>query len=95
MKVIANNIPRTIISGYELSEAQREDFNYLTDEGVDQGRYFMYKGNVYTLSDFMLLSVGREDLKEWDAYMGDSYFSGLVLKLSDCGELVTVGRFSC
>jgi hypothetical protein len=47
---------------------------------------------VYTLEDFMRTN-GNDTLNKWDGYFGDSFFSGILVKYSSCGDAVMVGTY--
>ena len=57
---------------------------------------FTYKGRVYFLSEFMNIhnKIHQPNPPEWmlefDGYMSDSFFSGILIKLSPCGEGIKV-----
>lgn len=66
-------------------------FDHLdTEESYDQ--FFQYRGYWYHISDFMGAS-GMTELKNWDGYASDSYFSGVVVKVSRDGEQYQVGTY--
>jgi len=52
-----------------------------TDENAIE-EYITYRGEVYWLSEFMRTSFPNapEWIREWDGYMGDSFFSGIVVR---------------
>lgn len=92
--VVTNNMPRNVIYGFELSEKERQEFDYM--ENVDDGTFFKYKGNVYDLREFMRVSDVMQNchnLAGWDGYQYDSFFSGVLIKYVDDCERVIVGRF--
>jgi hypothetical protein len=66
------------------------------EETQDLEECFNYKGNKYFLSQFMNIHNKvhnpnpPEWMKEFDGYHNDSYFSGILIKLSDTGEAVKV-----
>lgn len=64
------------------------------ESGVTDG-YFRYLRTWYHLDEFLRLDHLAEDspLKGWDGYAGDSYFSGVLIKLSSDGEQYQVGRY--
>jgi hypothetical protein len=82
MKIITNHHWRNFLYGYELSEKERRGFDWLDEEGIDTGSFFRYRGNTYSLDEFMRSSM----LPEWDGFHGDSFFSGIAIKLSEDGE---------
>ncbi len=60
--------------------------------GVDEETCFRYKGDYFYLSEF---THAPEFLKElgFHGVRTDSFFSGLLVKLSDCGDGVQVYRY--
>lgn len=78
-KVITNNVPRDIIEAWELTPAEREDFDFLDWEAIEKGddsaQFFRYKGELSYLGDFM-----RGGVNGWDGSRADGYFSGLVVR---------------
>jgi len=64
-----------------------------------QDSWFTHYGHKYWLSEFMRTKnnpwIGdiQEYLEEFDGYMHDSFFSGVVIKFSDCGEAVRAFTF--
>jgi hypothetical protein len=55
---------------------------------------FWYKGNLYFLSEIMAVNNPVHNphppdwMKGFDGYMSDSFFSGILIKLSDCEDAV-------
>jgi hypothetical protein len=71
-----------------------DQFSHLDEEDSLEG-FFQYKGWWYHLSDFMRLEVGLAVvLPGWDGYSSDSYFSGVVIKVSKDGDRYRVGTYS-
>lgn len=97
MKIITNNIPRPIIYGYELTDKEKLDFDFLSDEEIICTEFFRYKGDVEYLGDYMAFRhescFSDIDKNKWHGYKSDSFFSALLIRLSDCGEAVTVGLY--
>lgn len=95
MKIATNNIPRNVIYGFDLTEKQREEFDYLDD--VESGQFFAYKGQIYDLGEFMHVDANREPclspLSGWSGYASESFFSGMVVKYVDDFERVIVGTY--
>jgi len=97
MKIITNNQYRNLIYGYELTDKERAEFDYLDD--IDSHEFFRYRGQAYDPSDFMATphnEPARQELNElsnWDGYSSDSYFSGIVIKYSNDFEQVKVGLY--
>ena len=87
IEVVTDNKRRLIIDGYQLSERERKEFDYIDDFSF---AYFVrYKGELYDLGDFMILNpqtVGVEPSLGsigWHGYASDSYFSGIVMRYAE------------
>lgn len=76
-----NNRPRPLVSWHDLPEKERDYFDYLDEDDKFSERFVHYKGWWYDAGDMM--RVDTDTLKGWHAYQGDSYFSGVVIKLVD------------
>lgn len=85
MKIITNNQPRQLIYGYELTEKQKQDFDYLDD--IDNNNFIKYKGFIYDVSEF-ISTYNMDSLKDWDGYSSDSYFSGVLIKIIDSDTVI-------
>ena len=90
MKIITNNKPRQLVCGFELSDKQNHDFDYIDD--IDNHDFVIYKNNVYDLSEFMRVE-NNDKLKGWDGYSSDSFFSGTLIKYADDTESVIMGWY--
>lgn len=65
---------------YEVPKRVLKDqFDHLSDDDMDG--YFKFRRYWYHLSDFE-----RTSIPGWDGVHGDSYFSGVLLKVSKDGE---------
>lgn len=91
--VITNNVPRDVLWGLELSEKERAEFDYLNPDELDYATFFRYKGEVYDLGEFMRIDEPVSSIfKGWDGYSSDSFFSGVLVRYVDDGQIV-VGRY--
>ena len=91
MQTISNNKPRPIIYGFELTDKQKIDFDYL-GENINENRFFKYKGHIYDISQFMRTPDNLK-LLSFDGYMSDSYFSGILIKLCEDSDYIIVARY--
>lgn len=81
---------REILTWHDLTEKERAEF-----EWADQDAQFVrYKGRVYCLDEFAIASTS-DNFKGWDGYVGDSFFSGVVIKISSDGERAKMGTYMC
>lgn len=90
-----NNKPRSIIYGYELTEKEQAEFDYIND--IESAQFFRYKGSLYDLWDFIHINRKRELLPHgfeyWHGYKSDSFFSGLLVKYTNDDDCVIVGTY--
>lgn len=95
MKITTNHIPRDVIYGFELTEEQKAEFDYL--DSIEDASFFAYRGNIYDLGEFMRIDAKREPclthLAGWDGYSSDTFFSGIVVRYVDYYERVIVGTY--
>jgi hypothetical protein len=82
---------------YQIPEWNEEN----EDQENSYEECFKYKGDYYFLSEFMNIHNKvynpnpAEWMKEFSGIKGDSYFSGLLIKLNETGEAVQVYYYSC
>lgn len=98
MKITTNNVPRAFIDACELTTKEREQFDYLDwpkiDQGEDSATFFRYKGQLYSLDQFMGTEIGGDLAKAgWQGYYADSFFSGVLVKYADDTDYVIVGWY--
>ena len=95
-----NNQERDLLyfSDFNKSEQQqlREDYDWMEDDLETNFGFFYYKDAIYHLQDFTSLHGENkcDDFAGWDGVVSDSYFSGVLIKLTQDCESVVVGTFS-
>lgn len=97
MKIKTNNQARPLLTYDELTHKQQAELGELELEQVESWKGFVFKGNVYSLDEFTILSDGSEEKAAgWDGAMGTSYFHAILVKL-DMKDLdsVIVGQMFC
>ena len=87
-----NNVPRDVLTGAELDDKEKAEFDYYTIDELHYASFFRYKGNVYDIGEFLL---PPESLKQWDGYFSTSYSTGIVIRYADGFESVIVGGYYC
>jgi len=104
LTIITNGVPRDVLGAHELTPAEREDFDYMDWQAIEDGRdsasFVRYKGIVYDLGEFMRWE-GPEDspLAVWDGFQSDTFFSGVLVRYvreddgSLYGESVVMARY--
>ncbi len=82
IKITTNNHVRPFIYGWQLTEEERQQFDYYDDDEILDQTFFGYKGEIYDLGEF--LQLGKDSpFIGWDAYISDSFFSGIVIRLTE------------
>lgn len=93
MKIITNNKPRQLVYGYELTEKEKQDFDWLND--IDSEQFVQYQGMIIHIGEFMRLSGDCQESKAgWNGVYGLNAFCGVLVKLLDNGRVV-VGKVLC
>ncbi len=93
LNIVTNNVPREIIYGFELPASKRKDFDYIeSDEDFNNNQFVKYLGHYYDVGEFMRIEK-NSDLKDWDGYSSDSYFSGTLIKFCEDNDYVIMGRY--
>lgn len=94
INIVTNNVPRDVISGYEMDpKILKKEFD-IDIEGMNDDQigdlcsmeFVKFRGVWYDLQDFITTRPGPwnhglpEEFREWDGYSSDSFFSGILLK---------------
>lgn len=90
LTIKTNNVPRLLIYGYQLSEKEKKEFDYIKED-FDTHDFFRYKGVTYDAHELMPTSKDA-GMDKWDGYIGDSFFSGIVVRFVE-GERVICGTY--
>lgn len=93
MKILTNHRWRNFLYRNEVpDDILADEFDWLEDDRDDG--FFKYRGNWYHLDDFMRCSDSPDsDISAWHGYHGDSYFSGVLIRLSSDGEQYQVATY--
>tara|TARA_R110000824_G_scaffold103432_1_gene245753 strand:+ start:1695 stop:2015 length:321 start_codon:yes stop_codon:yes gene_type:complete len=85
---------------HEVPEsALNTTFEYLTEADSDATAtggegFFQYRKNWYHVGDFMVFNHGAPDqLTAWHGHASDSFFSGVLLRISEDGEEYQVATY--
>lgn len=92
-----NNQFREILNFSELSEKDQEiarkEFDYM-DNVEDEFTGFKYKDQLYSFDTFMIENFPEDSpFYGWDSAFGFGYWNGILIKFSDCGDMVKVAYF--
>lgn len=83
-KIITNSHRREVTDAWQLTSAEREQFDYLNwaaiDDGRDSASFVRYHGELIDLGDTEGGYGGSNPFPGWDTYISDSFFSGIVIR---------------
>jgi hypothetical protein len=107
MEIITNNHDRHFVYRCDVPESVlANDLDWTTEEEHFDG-YFCYRGTWYHVGQFMTFHgvawIQSADphasyevhSDQWGGYHGDSYFSGVLIKLSEDCETYRVATYLC
>jgi len=89
---------KPFVYGYDVPKSVlKNQFDYLDDPAADVETeyfdgFFQYRGNWYHRDDFMR-TTGLMAKLGWDGVVSDTYFSGVLIALSNDGEEYIVGAY--
>lgn len=93
MKVRTNNIPRYQVNWYDLTENQKVDLDWRDNQELqDAFSGFIFKGQVYDLSDFTVIDNENYPVKGWHGAFAQSAFHAVLVKINQREETVIVGE---
>ena len=94
LTILTDNKPRELVALCDLSDKEREDFDYIEGEAAHCPRLVRFRGNWYDVNEYQ--RCNGKALNEWDGNASDSYFSGTLVKYADKScETVIMGRYYC
>lgn len=92
MKLRTNNIARSLWNWHDLDDKQKSELDWRdTDELQESFLGFIYKGQIYDLSDFVKLDDDNYPINGWHGAFAQSAFHAIVIKMTD-DNFVIVGQ---
>lgn len=94
LKIVTNNHWRQLKYRHEVPEKVLQGQFDWTNEDDHCDGFFQYRGTWYHSSEFLSLSQGApREMKEWHGYSSDSFFSGVLIRISEDGEMYQVATY--
>lgn len=93
LKITSDCKWKNFIYGYQLTPKEKKEFDYVSEEEIDLQSFFRYRKTIYSLDQFMRLDKPSPFPGEWQGYHSDSYFSGVLIEVSNDGEQYRVGTY--
>ena len=104
-EIITNNHTRDLLYWHDLTDAEKQDHDWIPDDGQQDYQFFRYRGTIYCTAVFMSLhntfytcNATREAFPGWDGYLSDTFFSGILVRypvdeFGDSQDGIIVGTF--
>ena len=94
MEIKTNNEYQEIKYSNEVPQDVLDDYDWLEEEDKAIG-WVNHKDTWYHTSDFMVINKTdpNQPFNDWDGYHSDSYFSGVLIKFSNCGDCAKMGTY--
>ena len=87
MEITTNNVPRNLIYGNELTQHEKEEFDYIDE--IEMHNFVKYKGVIYDIGSF----TRADGIDNWDGVSPETYFSGVLVRLLDDADMVIMGHY--
>lgn len=89
LTVKTNKVWRDLLTWFDIPESAQKDLDW----AKDGDGFFCYRGVWYNLGQFERLRGGPLTDLGWEGGHADSFFSGVVVKISPDGDRVQVGTY--
>jgi len=91
-----NNTWRKLVTFLELPRKVQSDFDYVSEECRIMARFVKYRGSWYDAIDTMRIEGQlQNELPGYEAYITETYFSGLAFKFNrDCDSVICATFYS-
>lgn len=101
VRIITNWHWRPLLYWHELTHTQqaraRQDYDWMTQEEREEAQWMIYRGELYTPREFMSTAYldrgAPEAFDEWDGYLNDTFFSGVLIKIDVVWERYRIATF--
>lgn len=88
LTIRTNGRYRPTLGWAQLTKGERDRFDWLdTDERQAWASFIRYKGMTYCVDEFISLESKGGAESEWHGYRGDSFFSGVLIKIDRDGDV--------
>ena len=94
INIITDHKWKNFLYGNQLTPKERNEFDHLSEEEINNGTFIRYCNRVYCLDDFML--IDEKDPFHLFGYVGsygNSFFSGVIIKISSCVEQYQIATY--
>ena len=90
LTIRTNGHYRPVLCWENLTEKEKAEYDI---EIFYNSSFFRYRGWAYALDDFMRVYDEPHFIGKWDGVHADGFFSGVLVKYSNCGDAVKVATY--
>ncbi len=84
---------KNFLYGNEVPKKVLAEYDWLDDDEKMNG-WIQRRGEYYHISDFMGTTPPKRFGGKWNGYLSDSFFSGVLIEVSDDGEQYRIGYYT-
>lgn len=95
IKIVGDNKWRNLLYGYQLPKKWRKEFDWMSNEEFEIENFVKVPGKrvwYHAVNEFMRAPKDLADIG-WTGIHNDTYFSGVLIKLSSDGERYKIGHY--
>lgn len=92
MNIKTNNHWREFISVYDLTDNEKEEFDYYDADVLETMLFIRYKREVYALDCFMCIE-DRDVFMDWTGHLGSLYYAGILIKISQDNDAYKIATY--
>ena len=92
LQIITDGKWKNIKYGYEVPKSVLDDCDWLSEEEKTDG-WIQYRKTWYHVKEFSRVTSQSPFTPNWDGYLGDSFFSGVVIEFAANGEQYKIGTY--
>ena len=95
--ITSNYNERQFLYGYELTEEELAEFDYIPDEQLSYHNFIKYRGQIIDPNEFTAIDTGRDALPDgfnhWHGYQPDTFFSGLLIRYCEDTDYYQIASY--
>ena len=92
LQIITDGKWKHLKYGYEVPKKVLDECDWLSEEEKTDG-WIMYRKRWYHIKEFGMITPQSPLPTDWDGYLGDSFFSGIIIKFSEEFETYKIGTY--
>ncbi len=92
MRIITDHKWKNFKYKDEVPQKLVKEYDWLSEDERFDG-WIWYRKRLYHIDDFMKFTDQSPFSKPWHGYLSDSFFSGILIEISEDGEMYRIGTY--